>query len=375
MSIGNAAPVVAHRDAAVAVQHQLDARGETGLRLVHRVVDDLERHVVQARAVIGVADIHAGAATHCIEAPQDRNGRGVIGVRIRLRRGVFGHADGRLQGLFGYSRYIAATACPGTGVSRSNSIGGKRRSGSNSPPCTRSPSAMPGERQEGLGVGAGDQRLRRQFHQRREQRRAAVRIEMHRRFVEQQHRREAARLGDQRGMAQDDADQQRLLLAGGRDRRRRAGHGIGQHHVGAVRADRRPIPPRHRGHASAARLSRSQSSTASAGARLQPLGDRAGQAHARHGKAGERRHGVHPRHQRQARRGGRHGVPRHRVLQPGKPRRIGPAVRQQPVALRHGGVVCRDLAGVAGLQRPHQPVEEAAAARTCPPGTADPSAA
>ena len=96
---GNAAPVVAHRDAAVAVQHQLDARGETGLRLIDGVVDDLERHVMQARAVVGVADIHAGAPAHRIEALQDRNGCGVIGVRIRLRRGVFGHADGRLQRL------------------------------------------------------------------------------------------------------------------------------------------------------------------------------------------------------------------------------------------------------------------------------------
>ncbi len=93
----NAAAVVAHRHAAVAVQHQLDARGESGLRLVHRVVDDLERHVVQARAVVGVADIHAGPPAHGIEALQDGNGCGVIGVGIRLRRGVFGHADGRLQ--------------------------------------------------------------------------------------------------------------------------------------------------------------------------------------------------------------------------------------------------------------------------------------
>ena len=94
----NAAPIVAHGDAAVAVQHQLDMRGKPRLRLVHRVVDDLERHVMQARAVIGVADIHAGAATHRIEALQDRNGRRVIGVRIRRRRGVFGHAGKRLPG-------------------------------------------------------------------------------------------------------------------------------------------------------------------------------------------------------------------------------------------------------------------------------------
>ena len=53
---------------------------------------------------------------------------------------------------------------------------------------------------------------------------------------------------------------------------------------------------------------------------------------------------------------------RHGILQTGKPGRIGAAFRQQPVALRHGGVVRGDLARVAGLQRPDQPIEEAPAA-------------
>ncbi len=79
MDVGrDAAAVVAHGDAAVAVQRQFDPRGKSRLGLVHRVVDDLERHVMQAGAVIGVADIHAGAAAHRVEAPQDRDGRGVI---------------------------------------------------------------------------------------------------------------------------------------------------------------------------------------------------------------------------------------------------------------------------------------------------------
>ena len=95
----DAAPVVAHGDAAVAVQGQFDAGGEAGLDLVHRVVDDLERHVMQAGAVIGVADIHARAAADGIEAFKDRDRGGVIGfgVRVRRRRGVVGHAGGRLQ--------------------------------------------------------------------------------------------------------------------------------------------------------------------------------------------------------------------------------------------------------------------------------------
>ena len=81
----DAAAVVAHGDAAVAVQRQLDLGGEAGLRLVHRVVDDLERHVVQAGAVIGVADIHARPLAHGVQAAQDGDRGGVVGSPFRAR--------------------------------------------------------------------------------------------------------------------------------------------------------------------------------------------------------------------------------------------------------------------------------------------------
>ena len=73
------------------------ARGVAGERLVDRVVDDLVDHVMQARAVVGVADIHAGALAHRIEALQDLDRFGVVGGRrTRLRHGLlagrFGHA-------------------------------------------------------------------------------------------------------------------------------------------------------------------------------------------------------------------------------------------------------------------------------------------
>ena len=35
--------------------------------LVDGVVDHLENHVVQTRAVIGITDVHAGAFPHCIK--------------------------------------------------------------------------------------------------------------------------------------------------------------------------------------------------------------------------------------------------------------------------------------------------------------------
>ena len=42
-------------------------------RLVHGVVDGLVHHAVQAGAVVGIADVHAGPLAHGIEAAQDRD--------------------------------------------------------------------------------------------------------------------------------------------------------------------------------------------------------------------------------------------------------------------------------------------------------------
>ena len=42
-----------------------------GQRLVDRVVDDFEHHVVQAGAIIGVADIHARTLAYCVKTLQD----------------------------------------------------------------------------------------------------------------------------------------------------------------------------------------------------------------------------------------------------------------------------------------------------------------
>ena len=87
----DAATVVAHGDGAVGVEHDLDRGGVAGQRLVDGVVDDLVDHVMQAGAVIGVADIHAGPLAHGIEALQnpdrfravfDRNGMLGVGDRF-----------------------------------------------------------------------------------------------------------------------------------------------------------------------------------------------------------------------------------------------------------------------------------------------------
>ena len=185
---------------------------------------------------------------------------------------------------------------------------------------------------------------------------------MHRRFVQQQQGREAARLGDQRGMAQDHADQQRLLLAGAGERGGDAGRRVGSAPCRCGARPPMPNRPRRRGRGRRPGCARSQSSTASAGvaARRSAIGQASVMRAT--GKPGERRHGVHPGHQAHAGRRGRHGVAGHGVLQAGEPGRILAALGQQAVALRHGGVVRGDLPRVAGLQRPDQAIEEAAAA-------------
>ena len=98
---GYAAAVVAHRHRAVAIQHQRDVVGVAGLCLVHSVVDDFEGHVMQAAAVVGVADIHAGAFAHRVQAAQHGDGGRIVvlchGVGVgRGCRGV-GHAGIKLR--------------------------------------------------------------------------------------------------------------------------------------------------------------------------------------------------------------------------------------------------------------------------------------
>src|SRR5690606_34703742 len=51
----------------------------TGQGLVDGVVRDLEHHVVQARAVVRVADIHAGTLAHRVKPAQHTDGIGAVG--------------------------------------------------------------------------------------------------------------------------------------------------------------------------------------------------------------------------------------------------------------------------------------------------------
>ena len=74
----DAAAIVLDRDRPVGVELDQDAVAMAGERLVDRVVGDLEHHVVEARPVVGVADVHAGALAHRVEALEDLDAVGAI---------------------------------------------------------------------------------------------------------------------------------------------------------------------------------------------------------------------------------------------------------------------------------------------------------
>ena len=88
---GNAAAIVAHGDRPVGIEDDLDRGRVTRKRFVDGVVDDFVHHVVQAAAIVGVADIHARPLADGIEALQnpdrfraifDRNRTVVVGDRL-----------------------------------------------------------------------------------------------------------------------------------------------------------------------------------------------------------------------------------------------------------------------------------------------------
>lgn len=67
---GDASAVVADLDGPVAAEDDLDVGAHAGQGLVDRVVDDLPEAVHEA-ALVGRADVHAGALAHGLEALED----------------------------------------------------------------------------------------------------------------------------------------------------------------------------------------------------------------------------------------------------------------------------------------------------------------
>jgi len=85
----DAATIILYRDRAIGVERDVDPVAMPGERFVDRVVGNLEHHMVEARSVVGIADIHAGAFADRVEALEhlDRIGAIVVGI------GVFCHSE------------------------------------------------------------------------------------------------------------------------------------------------------------------------------------------------------------------------------------------------------------------------------------------
>ena len=79
---GDTATVISHCHGAVTIEcygHQIAMSGQ---RLINRIIDDFIDHVMQARAVIGITDIHAGSFAHRFEPTQNLDRSGVISFRV-----------------------------------------------------------------------------------------------------------------------------------------------------------------------------------------------------------------------------------------------------------------------------------------------------
>ena len=88
---GDAAAVVGNGDGLVKGEVDVDAAGVSGHRLVHGVVEDFGRQVVKG-ALVGSANVHAGAAAHRLQALQDLDVLGRVGLSLagRFRGGAGG---------------------------------------------------------------------------------------------------------------------------------------------------------------------------------------------------------------------------------------------------------------------------------------------
>ncbi len=89
----NTAAIIVDGQESVGAQFHLDEGGMAGQRLVHGVVDDFGEQMMQ-RLLVGAADIHAGPATHRLEAFEHLDiscgiaGLGAGATRCDLERGA-----------------------------------------------------------------------------------------------------------------------------------------------------------------------------------------------------------------------------------------------------------------------------------------------
>ena len=111
----NATTIVGDGARAIGIQRDGDERRMSGQSFVNRIIDDFIDHVVQARAVIRIADIHAGALTHGVKTTQDLDGIGAVNRLFRrCNRISHGASNSSIFGAMAIwkTRKNSASGCP-----------------------------------------------------------------------------------------------------------------------------------------------------------------------------------------------------------------------------------------------------------------------
>jgi hypothetical protein len=108
---GDAAPIVHHADRVIGVDGHDDIVAMSGQRLVDGVVHHLEHQMVQAGTVGRVADIHARALAHRLQAFEDLDRFGAVARAGSVKDLRFGH--GIFHRRIGITTYLKRSS-PGT---------------------------------------------------------------------------------------------------------------------------------------------------------------------------------------------------------------------------------------------------------------------
>ena len=75
---GYAASIVAHRDWSSGIQYDLNAIGMAGKGLIDGIVDNFIDHMVQARPIVRVTNIHARTFADSVKTTKDLDGVGAV---------------------------------------------------------------------------------------------------------------------------------------------------------------------------------------------------------------------------------------------------------------------------------------------------------
>ena len=70
---GDSPAIILHRHGFIGVNGDFYALTKAGQCFIDGVIHDLKDHVMQARAIVRIADVHTGALTHRIQPLEDFN--------------------------------------------------------------------------------------------------------------------------------------------------------------------------------------------------------------------------------------------------------------------------------------------------------------